>query len=88
VISVGHVVAGTADAPNIIPSRATVTGTARSFSPDVRDTIERRLGEIARAHALAFGCTAEIAYRRLSPALVTQAEQTAISLRVAAALVG
>ena len=88
VISVGHIAAGTAEAPNVIPSRATVTGTARSFSPDVRDTIERRLGEIARAHALAFGCTAEIAYQRLSPALVTQAEQTAISLRVAAALVG
>ena len=88
VVSVGHIAAGAADAPNIIPSQATVTGTARSFSPDVRDTIEQRLGEIARAHALAFGCTAEIAYQRLSPALVTQAEQTARSLRVAEALVG
>ena len=88
VISVGHIAAGAADAPNVIPSRATVTGTARSFSPEVRDTIERRLGEIARAHAVGFGCSAEIEYRRLSPALVTQAEPTAISLRAAAILVG
>jgi hippurate hydrolase len=88
VVSVGSIAGGNPASPNIIPSRVTVTGTARCFDPEVRDLIERRLGEIAQAQATAFGCAAEVIYQRRYPPLVTHAEQTAVSIAAATALVG
>ncbi|MDR3530176.1 MAG: M20 family metallopeptidase [Rhodopila sp.] len=88
VVSVGSIAGGDAGSPNIIPSQVTVTGTARSYKPKVRDLIERRLEEIAYAQAAAFGCSAEVVYRRRYPPLITHAEPTAVSVAAAAALVG
>ena len=88
VISVGSISGGDAGSPNIIPSRVFVNGTARSYSPAVRDLMERRLGEIAHAQAAVFGCTAEVVYERRYPPLITHAAQTAVSVAAATALVG
>ena len=88
VISVGSVAGGDPGSPNIIPSRVTVTGTARSYNPKVRDLMEQRLGEIARAQAAVFGCSAEVIYERRYPPLITHAEPTALSIAAATALVG
>jgi len=88
VVSIGHIHAGDAGSPNIIPSKVLVKGTARSFDPRVRDTMERRLTEIANAAAQIFNCKAEVIYNRIYPPLVTKAEQTAIAASAAAALVG
>jgi amidohydrolase len=88
VVSVGSVAGGDHGSPNIIPSRVTITGTARSYSPKVRDLTERRLTELAHAQAAAFGCTAEVSYTRRYPALITHAEPTARSIAAACALVG
>ncbi len=88
VVSVGAIAGGDPGSPNIIPSEVMVTGTARSYSPKIRDLMERRLGEIARAQAEAFGCTAEVIYQRRYPPLVTHAEQTAVSIAAASAVVG
>ncbi len=88
VVSVGSVMGGDPGSPNIIPARVTVTGTARSYNPGTRDLMERRLSEIAHAQAASFGCTAEVRYDRRYPSLVTHAEQTAISVAAATALVG
>jgi len=88
VVSVGSIVGGDPGSPNIIPSEVTVTGTARSYNPKIRDLMERRLGEIARAQAEAFGCTAEVIYDRRYPSLITHAEQTAVSVMAASAVVG
>lgn len=88
VISVGSISGGDAGSPNIIPSRVFVNGTARSYSPAVRDLMERRLGELAQAQAAVFGCTAEVVYERRYPPLITHAEQTAVSVAAATALVG
>jgi hippurate hydrolase len=88
VVSVGSVMGGDPGSPNIIPSQVCVTGTARSYQPATRDLLERRLTEIAHAQAASFGCTAEIRYNRRYPPLITHAEQTAISVAAAAALVG
>ena len=46
-LRVGFVSGGSDGSPNIIPSECRIGGTARSYSPAVRDTIERRLREIA-----------------------------------------
>lgn len=88
VISIGHIEGGKAGSPNIIPSEITVSGTARSYDPDVRDIIERRLTEIATAQAAVFGCSADVRYSRIYPPLVTTAEETAIASVAASALVG
>jgi hippurate hydrolase len=88
VVSVGSIAGGDPGSPNIIPAEITVTGTARSYNPKVRDLIEKRLNEIAQAQAASFGCSAEVIYNRRYPPLINHAEQTAISLSAAAALVG
>jgi amidohydrolase len=88
VISVGSIHGGDAGSPNIIPSRVTITGTARSYSPKVRDLMEKRLGELAETQAAAFGCSAEVIYQRRYPPLITHADPTAISVAAATALVG
>jgi amidohydrolase len=88
VVSVGSIAGGDAGSPNIIPSAVTVTGTARSYNPKIRDLMERRLAEVAHAQAASFGCTAEVVYSRRYPPLITHAEQTAVSVAAAASLVG
>ena len=88
VVSVGHIAAGDRNAPNVIPSEAIVCGTARSYSPAVRDLMERRLKALAEACAGTYGCSAEADYRRLFPTLVTHADETDVSLAAARAVVG
>ncbi|MDB5404393.1 MAG: Amidohydrolase [Rhodopila sp.] len=88
VISVGSIAGGSAESSNIMPARVTISGTARSYKPKVRDLMEKRLTELAHAQAAAFDCTAEVVYERRYPPLITHAEPTAISVTAASALVG
>ena len=88
VLSVGHIAAGNAGSSNVIPSEVLISGTARSFSADVRDLLERRLAEVAAGIAQAGGCTAESKYLRRYPALVNSVEQTSLAVEAAAMTVG
>ena len=88
VVSVGHIAGGDFNSPAIIPAKMVVRGTARSYAPEVRDLLEKRLGELARATAEAHGCTAEFDYHRRYPPLVNHAEQTDIAAAAARSLVG
>ena len=88
VLSVGHIHGGSWGSPNVIPSDVVVRGTARSYTAKVRDTLERRLGEVATALARAQDCTADYHYERRYPPLVNAPEQTELVMRAAAALVG
>ena len=88
VVSVGSIHGGDAGSPNIIPAKITVSGTARSYKPRIRDLLERKLTELAQAQAAAFGCTADVIYDRRYPPLITHAEQTRISIAAASDLVG
>jgi hippurate hydrolase len=88
VISVGSIHGGDPGSSNIIPSRVTITGTARSYNPTVRDLMEKRLAELAHTQAAAFGCSAEVIYQRRYPPLITHAEPTSVSIAAATALVG
>jgi hippurate hydrolase len=62
VVTVGSFHAGTA--ANIVPERADLGLTIRSFEPGARDLLERRIAEIAKLQAASFGLTAEVTYRR------------------------
>ncbi|MGG5809305.1 M20 aminoacylase family protein [Falsiroseomonas sp. CW058] len=88
VLSVGSIEGGSPKASNVMPAELTVTGTSRSYTPAVRDLLERRIGELARGLAAAHGCAAEVEYTRGVPALVNHAEQAKVAFAAAAALVG
>ncbi|MFN3970612.1 MAG: M20 aminoacylase family protein [Gemmobacter sp.] len=86
VISVTQIHAGTAS--NIIPETAWFCATIRSFSPDVRALLKRRVEEIVAGHAAAFGVTAHLDYDWGYPATVNDPDQTAFAAEVAADVVG
>ncbi|WP_307137911.1 M20 aminoacylase family protein [Pseudoroseomonas cervicalis] len=88
VISVGAIEGGSFGSTNVMPAEIRLGGTARSFTPAVRDTMERRMTELAEGLAASFGCTAEVAYRRNGTPLVNHAEQTVVAARAATALAG
>ena len=88
VLSVGHVAAGDARAPNVIPAEVRLSGTGRSFRPEVREIMGRRLRELAESLAASHGCTAEVEYRHDYPALVNTAEHVALAAAAAGALAG
>jgi hippurate hydrolase len=88
VLSIGYIHAGSVGSPNVIPSEVVVKGTARCFSPEVRDLLERRLTEVAASLAAASHCRASVDYHRRYPPLVNAEAQSAIAARAAAAVVG
>jgi hippurate hydrolase len=88
VISVGAIHGGSMASTNVMPSEMVIGGTARSFTEEVRDTMERRMREIAAGLAATFGCTAEVEYLRRGTAVVNHAEQTAIAVKAATAVAG
>ncbi|CAF4271297.1 unnamed protein product, partial [Rotaria sordida] len=60
----------------------------RSVTKEVRDTIERRMTELAHGIAANFGCTAEIQYKRVGIPLVNHVQSTERAIRAAESLVG
>lgn len=70
VVTVGALQAG--DTFNVIPARAVLEGTIRTFEPLVRDTVLRRFREIVTGVSQTFGCQVEIDLRSITPALVNQ----------------
>ena len=86
VLSVTRFQAG--QAFNVIPETAELNGTVRTFSPETRNRIERRLGEVARGIAQSFGLEAEIVYRLGYPPTVNHAREAAMGADAAALVVG
>ncbi|MBR0656559.1 M20 aminoacylase family protein [Plastoroseomonas arctica] len=88
VLSVGAIIGGSLQGSNVMPAELTVTGTSRSYTPVVRDLLERRIGELAHGLAALHGATATYDYHRGVPATVNHVEQTHVAIAAAAALVG
>lgn len=88
VISVGYIHSGSTEAANVVPSELSIGGTARSYSPEVRQMFERRIAELAAATAQAWGCTATASYHHGPRALLNQPEQVAVAVAAAARAVG
>jgi len=68
VITVGIMRGGTRF--NIIPNEMWLEGTVRTYSPDVRDTVERRMDEILGGITAAAGGSYELDYDRGTPATI------------------
>lgn len=88
VVSCGSIHAGDPLAQSVIPNSCQIVGTTRTFNPETRDLIERRLREVAENTAAAFGCTAELDYDRKYPPLINSEIQAKAIADVGAELVG
>ena len=88
VISVGHIQAGSAKAPSVIPGRALLVGTVRTFSDAVQQVVESRMRALIASIAQAFGATAELKYHRSYPATINSAKQANFVADVATDLFG
>lgn len=86
VVTIGSIHAG--EAPNVIAGEATLTGTLRSFNPDVRELLIRRVQAIATGTATALGATAEVRIIRGVDATVNAPAPTALVHAAAAAVLG
>ncbi|MBI3174102.1 MAG: amidohydrolase [Chloroflexi bacterium] len=72
VVTVATVHAGTAF--NVIPPDAELRGTIRTFDPGVREKTVRRFEEITRGVAAAMGCQVDMEVKRVTPAVINDAE--------------
>jgi hippurate hydrolase len=86
VVTVGTIKGGTAS--NVIPERAEIAASIRSFSPEVRKTLEQRIRAIAGAIAEAHGATVDIDWEHGYPVVVNAPEETAFATDVVTELVG
>jgi amidohydrolase len=86
VVSISVFQAGSAD--NVIPQTARLGGTARSFRPETRDLLERRISEIVQGTAQLHGATARLTYTRDYPVTRNHEQQTAFAAGVAAEIAG
>lgn len=76
------------DANNVIPQTATMGGTVRTLSPDVRDLAENRMNAICTHVGEANQATVKLQYNRLYPTTVNHAAETAFAVDVARQIVG
>lgn len=86
VVSVTEVHAGRAF--NVIPDRAQLRGTVRTFGGHFFDDAPRLVEQTARGVAAAFGADARVEYRRLSAPLINNEELSVLMRDVAADLIG
>jgi hippurate hydrolase len=86
VLSITQIHSGSAT--NIIPDKATLIGTVRTFKTDVLDRVEANMQRIAEHTAEAFGATLEFNFKRNYPALFNHPEETELCTQVMRSIVG
>src|SRR3989475_827890 len=86
VVSVTQVSAG--HAFNVIPGRADLRGTVRTFGGKFFEEAQRLVEEAAQGIAGAFGASAEVRYRRLSGPMANDEKMTALMKGVGEEIVG
>ena len=88
VISLCAVQAGDLGAFSVLPGKATLVGTVRTFSAAIQNQIEERLHGLCSAIALGFGATATVHYERIYPATINTEAEAIFAGDVAQSLVG
>jgi amidohydrolase len=86
VVTVGALHAG--EAGNVIAETAELRGTIRSFSPEVRELLHRRVREVCEGMATTLGATAEVQLRMGVDATVNAPRPTAVLHAAVAAVLG
>ncbi|MEM9049340.1 MAG: amidohydrolase [Pseudomonadota bacterium] len=86
VVSACAVEAGDRRALNVIPDQVWIGGTARAYSPAVRDLLESEIGRLAHGMAASAGLTADYRFTRRIPPVVNDPAATAVALAAARAV--
>lgn len=86
IVTIGTLNSGIAT--NVIPEKATMGLSVRSFSPEVRQKLRERITELVTLHVQGYGGTVDIDYQEGYPVLVNSAAETVFALGVAEELVG
>jgi len=88
VVSACSVQAGNREALNVIPDTVEIGGTARAYSPEVRDQLETEIGRLAQGTAAMYGIAVDYAFERRIPPVVNDADATVRALKAASAVFG
>jgi hippurate hydrolase len=86
VVSACFLQAGEPKALNVIPDIVEIGGTARAYSPEVRDQLETEIGRLAHGTAAMYGIAVDYAFERRIPPVVNDADATARALGAAGAV--
>jgi hippurate hydrolase len=86
VVSICMFQAGQTD--NVIPQHAILRGTARSLTAEVRELLQKRIGEVVEGTARTYGASAKITYTNGYPVVVNHERQTAFAADVAREIAG
>jgi hippurate hydrolase len=86
VVTVGTIHAGSAS--NVIPDRATMSGTVRAVEPGSRELMLREVKRVTESVAEAFGVEARVSMELGTPPIVNGARATAWARRAAADILG
>ena len=78
-LTIGHFEGG--QAANAIPAYCLLEGTLRTFEPETRELLIRRINEIAPALAAAYKCTAEVEEVSNVPCNISEPELTQMVLK-------
>ncbi|WP_031256665.1 M20 aminoacylase family protein [Mesorhizobium sp. L48C026A00] len=81
VVTVGSIHGGAAS--NVIPDSVELKLTVRTYRPDLRAELQRRIPALARAQAESFGATAEVHYRLGFPSVINHPAETSFARQVA-----
>jgi hippurate hydrolase len=88
VVSACSLQAGDPKALNVIPDTVEIGGTARAYTPAVRDQLEAEVGRLAHGAAAMFGIEADYAFERRIPPVVNDPDATARALKAAGSVFG
>src|ERR1700751_5968296 len=86
VISVCEFHAGTAR--NVIPQTAELRGTIRTLTADVRELVERRIGEVVAGIAQITGAKIDLNYKRGYPVTVNHPARTSLEVNIEKGVAG
>lgn len=88
VVSACSVQAGNPKALNVIPDIVEIGGTARAYTPHVRDQLEEEMGRLAHGTAAMFGIEVSYEFERRIPPVVNDADATKRALSAAQTVFG
>ena len=88
VVSACSLQAGDPKALNVIPDTVEIGGTARAYTPEVRDQLEQEIGRLAHGTAAMYGIAVDYQFERRIPPVVNDPEATARALKAATAVFG
>lgn len=88
VVSICCAQSGDPNGTSVMPKKALLRGTTRSYESEVQDLIERRMNEIAQGIAQTYGIKAKVNYTRLYPAMYNTPENVQAAREIAAQAIG